>query len=98
MPWVADGGADNHASLASMAWQVHVYGSAPTPLAQWARDHGIALHVFAWTERHGKAGLARDAAYLIRPDTYIAVADLSAQPHVFDAYVRKVGIRIAPRV
>ena len=94
LPWVADGATDNHAPLASIAWQVHVYGSAQPSLAQWAANHGIALHVFAWTERHGKAGLVRDAAYLIRPDTYIAVANPSAQSGVFDAYVRKLGIRL----
>jgi len=95
LPWVPEDRTDNHAPLASIAWQVHVYGSAPPSLAQWAGGQGIALHAFEWTKRHGNAGLARDAAYLIRPDTHIAVANPSAEADVFDAYVRKVAIRLA---
>ena len=39
------------------------------------------------------AGLRRDAAYLIRPDSYVALADAEASPRVLAAYLdaRKVG-------
>ncbi len=35
LPWVRIDGADNFASLASMDWQVHVYGSPGAELTAW---------------------------------------------------------------
>ncbi len=74
LPWVARDGVDNFKPLARMEWQVHVYGTAEDDLAAWCRAHDVPLHVFAWREDHQGAGLARDAMYLIRPDSYVALA------------------------
>jgi hypothetical protein len=86
LPWVATAGADNHESLNSLSWQVHVYGSARASLAEWCASHALALHVYAWTEAHAEAGLARDALYLMRPDTYVALAEPSGDPAVLQSY------------
>lgn len=93
LPWVRAGGEDNYASLAAIAWQVHVYGAARPELTDWCQAHGVALHVFPWKAAHGDAGLARDALYLLRPDSYIALAELSGEPRAIDAYAARHGLR-----
>jgi hypothetical protein len=95
LPWVPSGGADNFASLSAMIWQIHVYGTARPELAKWCADHNIQLHVFAWKAQHEAAGLARDALYLLRPDTYVALADPSGSPDAVDRYCAERGLRLA---
>jgi 2-polyprenyl-6-methoxyphenol hydroxylase-like FAD-dependent oxidoreductase len=73
LPWVDVDGVDNFTPLAQIGWQVHVYGSATAELRNWCRAQQVALHVFGWNDAHHHAGLTRDAAYLLRPDTYVAV-------------------------
>ncbi|WP_306341308.1 FAD-dependent monooxygenase [Sinorhizobium sp. GL28] len=94
LPWVLVKGLDNYAPLAAITWQVHVYGAASGALKQWCAARGVPLHVFPWTEEHAAAGLAIDAAYLLRPDTYVAVAALEQAPDVFDAYLAEKGITL----
>jgi len=78
LPWVKlAGGGDNFAALSSLAWQVHVYGAAPAGLAEACAARGLALNVFAWEETMERAGLAQGAAYLVRPDGYVAWAGVS---------------------
>ena len=74
LPWAGD----NFAPLASLDWQVHVYGTAAPEIVDCCDRRGIALHEFGWQDAMGKAGLARDAVYLVRPDGYVACADASA--------------------
>ncbi|WDZ79621.1 FAD-dependent monooxygenase (plasmid) [Ensifer adhaerens] len=95
LPWVQVNGLDNHAPLAAVSWQVHVYGAASGELRQWCATRHVPLHVFPWTEEHAAAGLVVDAAYLLRPDTYVAVAALDQAPDMFDAYLADVGITSA---
>jgi hypothetical protein len=86
LPWVSIEGRDNYASLAAITWQVHVYGLASAELTAWCADHDVPLHVFDWRSQHHAAGLARDASYLLRPDTYVALADSSGAAGVIDRY------------
>ena len=79
-------GVDNFDSLAATTWQVHVYGSASTALTAWCAERGLPLHVFAWQPAHEAAGLARNALYLLRPDTDVALADASGAPDAIDRY------------
>jgi 2-polyprenyl-6-methoxyphenol hydroxylase-like FAD-dependent oxidoreductase len=77
LPWVAldgPGPADNFAVLDGRSWQAHVYGAASPTVAEWARSRGMTLHVFAWTPAMARAGFARDALYVIRPDGYVGTA------------------------
>src|SRR6202011_4399526 len=48
LPWVSIDGRDNFATLTSMTWQIHVYGTASRELAAWCADHDVPLHVFEW--------------------------------------------------
>jgi 2-polyprenyl-6-methoxyphenol hydroxylase-like FAD-dependent oxidoreductase len=95
LPWVAADGVDNFASTAAIAWQVHVYGSAGAELSTWCAERGLPLHVFAWKPAHEAAGLARNALYLLRPDTYVALAEPSGAPAALDAYFAERRIRFA---
>jgi 2-polyprenyl-6-methoxyphenol hydroxylase-like FAD-dependent oxidoreductase len=94
LPWVAVEGEDNYASLAAICWQVHVYGSASASLVAWCAEHNVPLHVFAWRPEHGTAGLGRDAVYLLRPDTYVALAEPSGAPEAIEQYCTEWGIRL----
>jgi 2-polyprenyl-6-methoxyphenol hydroxylase-like FAD-dependent oxidoreductase len=92
LPWLWSNGNNNFASLAAMSWQVHVYGRANDELAAWCAGHHVPLHVFDWRPEHEMAGLARDATYLLRPDTYVALADASGEPNALDRYSADHGI------
>jgi hypothetical protein len=93
LPWVRGNGADNFAPLREMTWQVHVYGSAKAELSSWCTARQVPLHVFDWKPDHEVAGLARDALYLLRPDTYVALADPSGAAASLDAYFADRAIK-----
>ena len=54
----------------------------------------MALHVIDWRSEHEAAGLARDALYLLRPDTYVALADASGKPDTLERYFAQRHIEI----
>ena len=98
LPWVRVGaggssGEFNFGALASLDWQVHVYGTASPDLLKACADHGMALHVFEWRAPMKHAGLKRDAAYLIRPDGYIALAVERGETTAISDYLRDKAIR-----
>jgi 2-polyprenyl-6-methoxyphenol hydroxylase-like FAD-dependent oxidoreductase len=95
LPWAPVGESDNFGSLATMDWQVHVYGSARTELAAWCAAHNVPLQKFDWRTEYEAAGLARDALYLLRPDTYVALADGSGDVGALERYFEDHGIRPA---
>lgn len=92
LPWLPGGRADNYDSLAAILWQVHVYGEAKADVSQWCAKHGIPLHVFAWEQACEKAGVARNAIYLLRPDTYVALADPEGEASTLSRYFAEQGI------
>jgi 2-polyprenyl-6-methoxyphenol hydroxylase-like FAD-dependent oxidoreductase len=94
LPWVPLPAADNYAPLTDIGWQIHVYGEATGELPAWCQQHGIALHVFSWQAAHAEAGLAKHAAYLLRPDTYVALADPTGSPAVLDRYLSEHGLAL----
>jgi len=96
LPWIADGAVDNYAPLRAIGWQVHVYGNAADELRSACATHGLPLHVFPWNAAHGAAGLERDALYLLRPDTYVALADRAADPGILTSYFSERRLRYAP--
>ncbi|QHJ01065.1 NAD(P)-binding protein [Xylophilus rhododendri] len=85
LPWVA--GADNYGPLSNIGWQVHVYGQPHQDLADWCHWRNIPLHRFDFGPAQQAAGLEQDAAYLIRPDTYVGCADTDASVDALEAYL-----------
>lgn len=94
LPWLRseDGERDNFAPLASMTWQLHVYGTASPELAHACARRDLAIHRFPWQPRMRRAGFARDAAYLVRPDGYVALADRRARAETLERYLDERGL------
>jgi 2-polyprenyl-6-methoxyphenol hydroxylase-like FAD-dependent oxidoreductase len=90
LPWMPPP-ADNYGPLSRIGWQVHVVGIADPALRAWCREHDLPLHVFDWTPAHAAAGFARDAAYLLRPDTWVALADPLGSPATLEDYFAAQG-------
>ena len=89
LPWVpADsGGADNFTPLESLDWQVHVYGEATAEIQAVCSERSLPLHVFPWRPETRRAGLRRNAVYLVRPDGYVALADPAATRATLASYL-----------
>jgi hypothetical protein len=96
LPWVSIDGRDNFESLARIGWQVHVYGTAKEGLKAWCGERGVVLREFTWTSAYEKAGLRQDALYLLRPDTWVALADPTGSVETLDSYFASRSYR--PRV
>jgi hypothetical protein len=96
LPWVAFEGADNFAPLKSLDWQLHVYGEARPGTREACREHGLPLHVFPFTPACGQVGLKRDAAYLIRPDGHVGLANAGQEREALQAYLVAQGIWSRP--
>ena len=91
LPWVNADGVDNYAPLAAIGWQVHVYGEATADVADWCGSHGVPLHRFGWTAACEAAGLTRNGLYLLRPDTYVALVQPTANVEGLERYVADQG-------
>jgi 2-polyprenyl-6-methoxyphenol hydroxylase-like FAD-dependent oxidoreductase len=91
LPWVKSGrdgiDADNFKPLNSLAWQVHVYGQASREIQAECRTQKLPLHVFPWGPETSRAGLRRNAVYLVRPDGYVAVADATGNAAAIGRYL-----------
>lgn len=74
LPWVTFPDGDNFAALQSLSWQLHVYGQPDRAVLNIADELGLPLHHFDFGDASERAGLRRDATYLVRPDGYVALA------------------------
>lgn len=97
LPWVAPeepGGADNFTPLASVDWQVHVYGAASSALSRACAARELPLHAFPWRAGMADAGLAPDAYYLVRPDGYVALAEEGHDSRALESYLDGRELRL----
>jgi 2-polyprenyl-6-methoxyphenol hydroxylase-like FAD-dependent oxidoreductase len=88
LPWVGD----NFAPLATLNWQIHVYGIAGPRMQALSARQGITLNTFAWQSLMQKAGLRRNAAYLVRPDGYVAVMSTNDDPAAIAKYLSEKNV------
>ncbi|MET3597225.1 2-polyprenyl-6-methoxyphenol hydroxylase-like FAD-dependent oxidoreductase [Mesorhizobium shonense] len=95
LPYVAGANGDNFEPLQSLDWQVHVYGEVNCDFRAMLAPSGIPVHAFAWSDVAEKAGLQRDAAYLVRPDGHVALASPVQEAAAFQRYL--AGLAIRPR-
>ena len=92
LPWVEIGPEqDNFGPLTSLKWQVHVYGEARPSVVEACAELQLPLNLFVWQPDMRRAGLKREALYLIRPDGYIALADSQADPERLRRYFAERG-------
>lgn len=93
LPWVRSAGIDNFHPLRSLDWQAHVYGELDEAFATACREISLPVQVFPWNHQAGDAGLERDAAYLIRPDGYVALASARQDAWKLKSYADRRGLR-----
>jgi len=96
LPWVPTATGDNFAPLRSLDWQVQVFGRAGPALSRAGADLGLPLFAFPFDAAAERAGFARDAAYLVRPDGYVALAAQDDAPARLAAYAAQRRLRLAP--
>tara|TARA_R100000687_G_C6451543_1_gene165541 strand:+ start:159 stop:1199 length:1041 start_codon:yes stop_codon:yes gene_type:complete len=71
LPWVED--LDNFKPLSEFRWQLHTYENADPDMTTVARQHDVQTFEFPFTDQAEGAGLAKGAAYLIRPDGHVGL-------------------------
>jgi 2-polyprenyl-6-methoxyphenol hydroxylase-like FAD-dependent oxidoreductase len=86
MPWVETASGDNFEGLDPRSWHVEVHGEVRQGLKDWCAMNGVALHPHRWTTAAEKAGVQRNAAYLLRPDGYVAMAVPGGSDRPLDRY------------
>ena len=91
LPWlqadVNGANQDNFTPLTSLDWQVHVYGDATADTEVMCDQQHLALHVFPWGPEMRRAGLGRNAVYLLRPDGYVALANPEGSAMAVTSYL-----------
>ena len=89
LPWIpaSPNNLDNFTPLTSLAWQVHVYGDVTRGTQATCDERKLPLHVFPWRPEMDRAGLRRNAVYLVRPDGYVALADTDGSGAAIAAYL-----------
>jgi hypothetical protein len=91
LPWVKTdlngGDKDNLASLTSLGWQAHVYGDAAPEIQAVCDGRNLPLRVFPWRPEMSRAGLRRNAVYLVRLDGYVALADPAGSAPAVTSYL-----------
>jgi hypothetical protein len=94
LPWLGRYSVDNFAPLWSLDWQVHVYGDAPPEVRAVCTQHTLPLRVFSWRPEFSRAGVARDAMYLVRPDGYVGLATRQGGASAIPSYLaaRKLAL------
>ena len=93
LPWVVEQGRHNFDALRSMDWQVHIYGAAQDELRDVCGRSNLDLQLFDWGATAARAGLKRDAAYLIRPDGYVACAIANQDATTLRAFIDRFDLR-----
>jgi hypothetical protein len=88
-------GTDNFTGLRDLDWQAHVHGDASIEVERACAEAGLILPRFPWSDAAAKAGIARDAFYLVRPDGYVGLAAASDVADRLRAYQARHGLVFA---
>ena len=83
---------DNFVPLASLDWQVHVYGNAIAEIRDLCAARKLPLHVFPWQPRMNMTGRWQDSIYLVRPDGYVAMTDPHHTAATVASYLDERGV------
>ncbi|HWE44995.1 MAG TPA: FAD-dependent monooxygenase [Caulobacteraceae bacterium] len=83
---------DNFTPIDGLDWQVHVYGDVRPGLQEACARRGLKFCAFPWREAMREAGFMRNAAYLVRPDGYVGLADPHASAVNLERYLDSRGL------
>lgn len=86
LPWARD----NFAFVSELQWQAHVYGDVADDVRRACVELALPLHVFPWSDDAKRARLAKNALYVVRPDSYIGFADAAPNVERLRAYVASI--------
>ena len=97
LPWVpperpTSGEEDNFTPLSSLQWQVHVYGDCPPSVSDFCRQRGLECHQFPWRAATARAGLVRNAIYLVRPDGHLGCVSTASGVSDLEGYLERTGL------
>jgi hypothetical protein len=56
-------------------------------VVEWCSDQKLPLETFPWASQYAHPGLARNTLYLLRPDTYVGLADETASADLVRSYL-----------
>jgi hypothetical protein len=62
-------------------------GDAAPEIQAVCDERKLPMHVFPWSLEMSRAGLQRDAVYLVRPDGYVALADPASSAKALMSYL-----------
>ncbi len=97
LPWLAfDGQEDNYHGLDPTSWQLHVLAMTDADYQQWGAAQGVAVRFFPWRREYSKAGFVRGGAYLLRPDSYVALAAAPGSPQLLNRFFAERRMRPSP--
>jgi len=100
LPWVewteAGKRRDNYEFFSSLDWQLHCYGEVPPAVRAGCEARGIAVCAFPWQREMQRAGLVRDALYLVRPDEYVGLASSAGNAPAVEAYIKTLQLSPSP--
>src|SRR3981081_12638 len=78
---------DNFGPLTSMDWQAQVYGDAAPEMRSVCNERKLRLCAFPWCPEMSRAGLRRNAVYLVRPDGYVGLANPDGSATALQSYL-----------
>jgi hypothetical protein len=64
-----------------------VYGDATPEVRTVCGERRLSLCVFPWQPQMHRAGLRRNAVYLVRPDGYVGLADSDRGASAISSYL-----------
>jgi 2-polyprenyl-6-methoxyphenol hydroxylase-like FAD-dependent oxidoreductase len=91
LPWIDS--LDNFAVLSSLDWQLHIYGDVREEFSAEAKLLALPLHRFGFTKDASRVGFSRNAAYLVRPDGYVALAMADQSVEHLRGYTARWNLR-----
>lgn len=90
MPWTGD----NFANGSTMRWHVEIYGDVSDEFAGEAKRLGLPIEKFAMTELATRNGLKKNTAYLVRPDTHIALVLEQQDASALLSFMNRIGLTL----
>ncbi len=96
LPWLAMDGQDNYQGLDPARWRLHVLAMANADIQAWGGAQGVVVRFIPWRQEYSKSGFVRGGAYLLRPDSYVALAAAPGSPESLDRFFAERRLRPSP--